>query len=106
MQENQEHRDFIDFDGLDDFELVEDEVSEVLVLEFVSEELPDGHVVKLVDVFFEDVGVMCFAWVADNFIMGLENVFGDVFDFGEEFGDGLFVLGAEVNIHSGKDCFY
>ena len=47
---------------------------------------------------------MSLAWVGDYFIVRLENVFGDVLDLGQQFGDGLFILGAKVNVHAGKDC--
>jgi hypothetical protein len=56
------------------------------------------------NVLFEDIEVVRLTGVGDYFIMGLENVFGDVLDLGQQFGDGLFILGAKVNVHAGKDC--
>lgn len=96
MEKDVEHGDFINFDRFYDFKLIKDHISEVLVLKLVGEELPDSHLIKLVNVFFEYVEIVWFSRIVDHFGMGFEDVFGDILDFGEEFGDGFFILCAEI----------
>ena len=55
------------------------------------------------NVLFEHIEVVDFARVGHNFIVGFNNVFGNVLNLSQQFRYGLFVLRAKVNIHARED---